>query len=102
MPRDAKTYFSFNSNWEWCSDIFENHPDKTLKMDVTIFQLSQEQWPLSRYAILSLSDKVDKILEENECTLASPDDRTLYIIRELGESANKPVYGRWDNLAWLP
>lgn len=64
MTRDAKLYILTDIDWKPLAEIIQNHEDRNIKNDVTIFQLPMHESKWNYYAILSLSSKADLILEE--------------------------------------
>ena len=97
MTRDAKLYFLKLRDWKPLADIFLTQSDHLLKDDITIFKLSSI---IHHYAILTLSDKVDKIVEEYGAILASEED----LLRNALLSENnygEPLFGDKNNIGFL-
>jgi hypothetical protein len=98
MIRDAKLYILLHRDWQTLAALFEDHKDHTLKLDITIFQLMGASSVNQQYAILTLSDRADKIVEKYGAILAS--DKDLLRI-SLHSYLGQPLYGDKINLTFL-
>ncbi len=99
MTRDAKLYLLSGKDWKPLAESIDNNSDYTLKNDVTIFQLYSSTSKSNDYALLSLSDKSDKLIEDYGATLAN-EPNTLRNALHI-ETAHKTLYGDKENLAFL-
>ena len=98
MTRDAKLYLLSENDWMPLAENIYNNSDYTLKNDVTIFQLPKASNKDHEYALLSLSDKADKIIEAYGATLASEPNmlrNSLHIYH------GEPLFGDKTNLIFL-
>jgi len=64
MRCKAKLYLLVDKDWKPLADLINNHKDYKIKSDVTIYQLMTETCDSHHYAILSLSDQADKLVED--------------------------------------
>ena len=74
MTRDAKLYILSDKDWKPLAEIFQNHKDYNLKLEISIYQLMTSTSVGHHYAILTLSEKADKIVEEYGATPAADKD----------------------------
>jgi len=98
MTRDAKLYILEHKDWKPLSASFDNNYDYNLKFDITIFRKSPSSMLEHSYAILSLSDKADDIIEEYGAVLTKEKD---YLRNTLHTNCGVPLYGDKDNLSFL-
>jgi hypothetical protein len=98
MTRDANLYILSKKEWKPLCDILENNKDYTLKNDVTIFQLMTSTSINLEYAILTLSEATDKIVDEYGAIQASNDDM---LRNSLHNYFGNPLFGDKTNLTFL-
>ena len=98
MTRDANLYILSHKDWKPLADVLEYHPDFTLKNDVTIFQLMTPSSQGQHYAILSLSEKADKIIQDYGATIASDKDNLRNTLHNYND---EPLFGDKTNVAFL-
>ena len=98
MTRDAKLYFLSDKDWQPLVDLFERNTDFNLKLDISIYQLMTSTSVGRHYAILTLSDKADKIVEEYGAIPAAKYD-TLRIT--LHDYNGHTLYGDKKNAIFL-
>lgn len=98
MTRDAKLYLLSDKDWKQLAETIDNNPDYTLKNDITIFQLYSASSKSQDYAILSLSDKADKVVENYGATLA---EEPNLLRNSLHEYKGEPLYGDRTNISFL-
>ena len=90
MTRDAKLYFIEHQDWKPLIDILDSNKNQNLKNLVAIHGLLSEAGSSHFYAILSISDRCDKIIEEYGGILSAKDD---YIIQEVKLNHTQLLYG---------
>lgn len=98
MTRDAKLYILTYKDWNPLSELLQKNIDYTLKDDVTIFQLMASTNTGQHYAILTLSDRADKIVEEYGGILASEND---LLRKSLHSYSGEPLFGDKTNVTFL-
>ena len=98
MTTDAKLYILSDKDWMPLADTFENHQDYILKNDVTIFQLITPTNQVQQYAILSLSEKADKIIQDYGASIAPDKDLLRHSLHNYN---GEPLFGDKTNLAFL-
>lgn len=99
MIRDAKLYLLSDKDWKPLAESINNNADYTLKNDVTIFQLYASSSKSQEYALLSLSEKSDTIIEHYGATLAGEPN---YLRNSLHDEPSRiPLYGEKSNIAFL-
>lgn len=98
MTRDANLYHLFEKDWQPLADILDSHQDYTLKDHVIIFKINEAKSVNHRYAILSLSDKADKVVEEYGAKLAPDNDLLRF---SLHEYSGDTLYGDKSNVVFL-
>jgi len=74
MTRDAKLYILSDKDWKPLADLFESHKDYNLKHQVYIYKLMTSTSVGQQYAILTLTDAADKIVEDYGATPAADKD----------------------------
>lgn len=74
MTRDAKLYILSDKDWKPLADTFEAHKDYNLRHQVSIYQLMTSASVGQQYAILTLTDTADKIVEDYGATPAADKD----------------------------
>ena len=90
MPRNAKLYLLSNKDWKQLADNIDTHSDYTLKNDIAIFQLYSPSGEGREYAVLSISDKADDVIENYGATLATEINMIRY---SLHQNHREPLYG---------
>lgn len=98
MTRDAKLYLLSDKDWKQLAESIDNNSDYTLKNDVTIYQLYSASSKSQEYAILSLSDKADKVIEDYGATLAKEPN---LLRNSLHQYFREPLYGDKTNISFL-
>lgn len=98
MTRDARLYFLKYKDWKPLAEIIETHKNYNLKHFVTIFQLMTHSSENHHYAILSLIDDVDKIIEEYGAEEAGEKD---LVRNTLHDYYGEPLYGSKSNVTFL-
>ena len=98
MNRDAKLYLLIDKDWKPLADLIEKHLDNSLKNDVTIFQLFSVSNNSQDFAVLSLSDKSDKVVEQYA---SNESDKNDSLRTTLHEYYGDPLYGDKRNLTSL-
>jgi hypothetical protein len=98
MTRDANLYILSHKDWMPLADTVKNHQDYTLKNDVTIFRLTIPRDQVQEYAILSLSEKADKIIQDYGASSASDKD---LLRNSLHNYYGELLFGDKTNLAFL-
>ena len=98
MTRDARLYFLTYKDWEPLVQQIEAHRNATLKDLVLVFDLFTGYPKEHYYAILSLHNDIDRIVEDYGCVEADEKNlmRTL-----LHEHHDDPVYGDKSLLVFL-
>jgi hypothetical protein len=90
MTRDANLYILSDKDWQPLAN--------TLKDEVVIFQLMTSTNSGNQYAILSLSEKADKVVEEYGATPASDKD---LLRNRLHEYSGDVLFGDKSNIIFL-
>lgn len=98
MTRDANLYLLTNKDWIPLAEILEEHPNYLLKDYVTIFQLMTSSSTGQQYAIISISDNADKIIEQYGAKIASDKDM---LRNTLHDYHGQPLFGNKTNLTFL-
>lgn len=99
MTRDAKLYFLHAEDWQVIKDAIENsRHSHQLEQEITIFLFPTSNSANGYYAILSLSDVVDKIVETAGAVEADEKD---YARNALHDYYGEPLYGDKSNVAFL-
>lgn len=98
MTRDAKLFILFYKDWKPLADTIELHKDYNLKNQVSIYQLMFSASTNQHYAILTLSDTADKIVQEYGASLA--DDKDL-LRNTLHEYDGDTLFGNKSNVVFL-
>lgn len=98
MTRDAKLYLLSVKDWKQLAESIDNNSDYTMKNDITIFQLYSPTSKSQDYAILSVSDKADKVIEDYGATLA---EEPNLLRNSLHEYYREPLYGDRTNISFL-
>jgi hypothetical protein len=98
MTRDANLYILSDKDWQPLANNLESHKDYTLKDEVVIFQLMTSTNSGNQYAILSLSEKADKVVEEYGATPASDKD---LLRNRLHEYSGDVLFGDKSNIIFL-
>ena len=98
MTRNAKLYLLSDKDWKPLAEIIDNNSSHILEDDVTIYQLYSASSKNLEYAILSLSDRADKIIEEYGATPAKEPNSLRNSLREY---YGDPLYGNKSNIIFL-
>ena len=98
MTRDAKLYILLDKDWKPLTNFIDNHSNQTLKNDITIYQLYSTDSKNLEYAILSLTDTIDKIIEDYGAIIAKEPN---LLRNSLHKQSRKPLYGDNENLVLL-
>lgn len=98
MTRDANLYILSDKDWKPLAELFQDHEDYNLRLDISIYQLMASTSIGQQYAILTLSEKADKIVEEYGATPA--DDKDLLRIT-LHDYNGDTLFGDKKNVMFL-
>jgi len=101
MTRDAKLYYLNHKDWKPLADKIEQHKNYDLKNLIVIFDIFSAYPKHHRYAILSLHEDIDKIVEdygEDDIKEAAEDD---LMRNELRNYHKDPVYGDKSRSVYL-
>ncbi len=98
MTRDAKLYILSNKGWEPLSNLINNDNNIYLQRDITIYQLFTSTSKDEEYAIITLSDKADKIVEEYGAILSGQNDS---LKTTLHDYFGEPLFGDKSNVIHL-
>ncbi|MDE3236436.1 MAG: hypothetical protein KGO81_10815 [Bacteroidota bacterium] len=98
MTRDANLYILSDKDWRPLADLFKSHKDYNLKHQVSIYQLMTSTSVGHHYAILTLSDKADEIVEEYGATPASEKN---YLRITLHDYHGDTLFGDKSNVVFL-
>ena len=90
MTRDAKLYKIIYTDWKPLIEKIEQHRDFTLKEFVLVYDLSKNHPDNQYYAILSLHEDVDKIVEASGAEEFRADDLLRLTLHDETEN---PIYG---------
>lgn len=100
MIRDAKLYLLSDKDWKPLADIILDHINYTLRNDITIFQLMSFHSTGQNFAILTLSENADFLVEQfGAIPLPNPESNTL--THSLYNYVGEPLFGEKENLAFL-
>lgn len=97
MTRDAKLYY-LHEDWQPLVYKIEQHKNYTLRDLVVIFDIYRNYPKQHRYAILSLHNDTDKIIEDFGATEA--DEKDL-MRNDLHNYHGEPEYGDKERLVFL-
>jgi len=98
MTRDAKLYILSDKDWKPLADLFQDDKDYNLKLDIVIYQLMTPTSVGQQYAILTLSDKADEIVEKYGATPAPEKD---YLRNTLHDYHGDTLFGDKTNVVFL-
>lgn len=98
MTRDAKLYILSDKDWKPLSDVINNTKDIYLARDITIFQLMSSTSIGQHYAIITRTDKADKVVEEYGALLASENNM---LKTTLHDYYGEPLFGDKTNVIHL-
>lgn len=98
MTRDAKLYILADKDWKPLAEILEQKNNYKEKLDTSIYQLMTSTSIGQHYAILTLSEESDKIVEEYGATIA--DDKNLLRI-SLHNYNGEILFGDKTNVVFL-
>lgn len=98
MTRAATLYLLSDKDWQPLADTLDSNQDYTLKDHVVIYQLMTPTSGGQQYAILSLSDKADKVVKEYGATPAHEKD---LLRNRLHEYSGDTLYGDKSNVVFL-
>ena len=98
MTRDAQLYILFDKNWQPLSDLINNNKDNYLAKDITIFQLMSSISIGQHYAIITRTEKADKVVEEYGAVLASENNN---LRTTLHKYYGEPLFGDKTNVIHL-
>ncbi len=87
MTRDANIFYWRNTDWKPLEFLFKTHEDCTLQNKVAIYQTFNSLVP---YTIVSISEKVDKIIIRLG---GEPILENDYLILVLTKSNKDPLFG---------
>jgi len=96
--RDAKLYFLTYKDWKPIVALVEKNKIDSLKLFITIFQLMSASSKEQYYAIISLHNMVDSIIEEYGCVEANEND---LIRTTLHSYSGESLYGDKKNTNFL-
>lgn len=96
MRRYAKLYILMNKDWKPLADIFINHRDATLQNDISIFKIGYKPSLTHYYAIITLSDSADNIVEEYGAEVAETD-----LVRNTLQDHHEALFGEVTNVNFL-
>jgi hypothetical protein len=97
MTREAKLYILEHKDWELLADKFIYHQDAALQIDVSIFKIGPKSTTTHSYAIITLSDKADSIVEEYGAILVGKKD----LLRNTLHNYSETLFGDISNLDFL-
>jgi len=92
LTMETKTYTLSNKDWEPLKQLI---PDKD---DIIIFQLPQVSSKVNEYAVVSLTDKIEKTLEDYGCIQVLKDNKLLGKLQTYEGDA---IYGEKKNINGL-
>ena len=98
MTRDAKLYWISDTDWKPLIEKIEQHKNHTLKDFIIIYDLCKSHPSNQYYAILSLHEDVDKIVEEYGGEESTPNDILRITLHDENEM---PVYGEKTRIVHL-
>ena len=98
MTRDAKLYTLSAKDWKPLAELFQNHKDYNLKLDISIYQLMTSSSVEKYYAILTISDKADKIVEDYGAAPAPDKD---FLRTSLHNYQGDTLFGDKSNVVFL-
>jgi hypothetical protein len=97
MRRNAKLYILVDKDWNPLAELINAQDDNKIKSDITIFQLFSETSQGEHYAILTLSDKADKLVEE----YGAYHSLNNSLIPSLPDYIGEPLFGEKSNTIYL-
>jgi hypothetical protein len=97
MNRDAKLYFVIDKNWEPLRELILANGYGAIQNDISIFEIVPESQH-HHYAVISVSDKADTIIEQYGGHLAAEHD---FVIHELKQGNRVPLFGEKSLAAFL-
>lgn len=74
MTRDAKLYILLNKDWKPLENLINNDKDIYLRTNITIYQLFTSTSKSQDYAIITLSEKGDTLVEDYGATISNEND----------------------------
>ena len=98
MIRKASLYFLFDKECKTLIDIVEQSQNKYLKLDITIYKLTSSSSGGNNFAILALSNEVEKIVLDYGAFLADETDTFRHTLKTY---YGDPVYGSKSNVDYL-
>jgi hypothetical protein len=98
MTRDARLYTLNYKDWKPLIEIIEQHKDQNLKLFVMIFNLSPSDSINHYYAVLSMHDTIDKLVEDYGAEEV-PKHNTMR--SELHRGGYELLYGEKTNIVHL-
>ena len=98
MTRDAELYILSDKDWQPLSDRISNSNDIYLVRDITIYQLSNSTSIGHYYAILTRTEKADKLVEEYGALLSTKNDS---LRTSLHDYYGEPLFGDKGNVIHL-
>ena len=97
MIRDARLYLLTDIDWKPLAHQIEQHVNYNLKDLIVIFNLSNDK-TIRNYAILSMSEDTDKIIEKYGAKEAREKD---FLRTTLHDNYSEPLFGDKTNLVFL-
>jgi hypothetical protein len=98
MTRYAKLYTIRYTDWKPLVEKIEQHKDYSLKNLIAIYDLSKNHPGNQYYAILSLHEDIDKIVEDYGAKESPSND---YLRITLHDENEIPVYGEKSRIVYL-
>ena len=98
MTRNAKLYILSNKEWKPLVNLINNDKNIYLQRDITIYQLFTSTSKVEEYAIITLSEKADKVVEEYGAILS---EQNNYLKTTLHDYFGEPLFGDKSNVIHL-
>lgn len=98
MFRDTELYLLFDKDWKPLAELINRSVDIYLQSDITIYQLFNATSISQAYAILTRTEKADKLVESYGCLKASENDT---LRTTLHDYYGEPIFGSKNNVIHL-
>lgn len=98
MRREAKLYILSDKDWKPLAAIIESHKDYEIKNNVIVYQLMTTNSINQEYAVLTLSETADKIVEDYGAKLT---DEKNVLRNTLHYYQGDTLYGEKSNITFL-
>jgi hypothetical protein len=96
MTRDAKLYFVTDKDWRPLKELALAHLSGIIQHDIAIFQVASDTH--HHYAVISVSDEADAVIEQYGGSLGSKRDLLIPILKE---GNRYPLFGETGLTAFL-